>query len=757
MALVINTNMASINAQRQLSNSGMSLDRATERLSSGQRINSAKDDAAGLAISNRMTSQVRGLDQAVRNANDGVSLIQTAEGALQETTNILQRMRELAVQSSNGIYSNSDRATLNAETKQLVAELDRIAKSTSFNGQNLLDGSLGKVSLQVGSEANQTISFSINAMDAKTLGLGSTSSDMAGTHFSGAIGSATLSDGDVLINGKSIGAVASTDTLEDVLEMINTNIDSVTATAFNEVTATTVGTGITSSSATLTLTLTNPDSTSAVYTIQGTNNLDELVTAINDQTGGKVVASLSDEGKLVLANDNGATITLGGTGTTATVTGLTTSPYYGKLALTSKNGEDITITKGTNGTDADLASLGLQETRADNSVKAGSALNATAWSYGDVKINGVIIDHENTATLQGKVDNINAASDQTGVKAALKAEMVGDFDLSRTFVELSSTLSGTVTAASTLTINGVDITVTAGSTRVELAAAINAQVANTGVRAYLDEDDNFALIGAGPVTLSSTSAANLQTIIPAAQFATTTGTVLANGDSININNIEVALTAATSISGILTSINSKQSTTGVWATVNDNGDLILNSNGAFSVKAGLENGAKALSVLGLQGTDLDATDTETASPTLVLTSEKGTPISIDLTTAGATNSGLRAQNQASSGAGFGSSIASVSVDTQANAQKAIATIDNALTTINDTRAALGAVNNRLDFTVSNLSSIAEKTTAARSRIVDADFAVETANLSRSQVLQQASTAMLAQANARAQNVLSLLR
>src|SRR5690554_2951800 len=122
MALVIGTNVASLNSQRQLMNSGSALDRATERLSSGQRINSAKDDAAGLAISNRMTSQVRGLDQAIRNANDGVSLIQTAEGALQESTNILQRMRELAVQSANGIYDGATRKNLQAEVKQLQAE-----------------------------------------------------------------------------------------------------------------------------------------------------------------------------------------------------------------------------------------------------------------------------------------------------------------------------------------------------------------------------------------------------------------------------------------------------------------------------------------------------------------------------------------------------------------------------------------------------------------------------------------------------------
>ena len=128
MALVINSNIASLNAQRYLTQSGAELDKTSERLSSGQRINSAADDAAGLSISNRLTSQIKGLDQAVRNANDGISLIQTAEGALDESTNILQRARELAVQSSNGIYSDSDRASLDAEVQQLVSELDRIAE-----------------------------------------------------------------------------------------------------------------------------------------------------------------------------------------------------------------------------------------------------------------------------------------------------------------------------------------------------------------------------------------------------------------------------------------------------------------------------------------------------------------------------------------------------------------------------------------------------------------------------------------------------
>ncbi len=166
MALTINTNVASLNAQRNLGKSQNDLSRSMERLSSGLRINSAKDDAAGLAISDRMTSQIRGLNQAARNANDGISLAQTAEGAMQETTNILQRMRELAIQSANDTNSSSDRASLQAEVNQLQQEMTRIASSTSFNGQNVLDGTLNNAQFQVGANANETISFSIPSAES---------------------------------------------------------------------------------------------------------------------------------------------------------------------------------------------------------------------------------------------------------------------------------------------------------------------------------------------------------------------------------------------------------------------------------------------------------------------------------------------------------------------------------------------------------------------------------------------------------------
>ena len=163
MALYVNTNTSSLNAQNQLMKSGNTLDTAYQRLSSGLRINSASDDAAGLQISNRLTSQINGLNQAVRNANDGISLAQTAEGAMDETTNMLQRMRTLAVQSANGSNTDKDRLALQQEMEALGKEINRVAETTTFGGQNLLDGTYTGT-FQVGADANQTISFSMGTI-----------------------------------------------------------------------------------------------------------------------------------------------------------------------------------------------------------------------------------------------------------------------------------------------------------------------------------------------------------------------------------------------------------------------------------------------------------------------------------------------------------------------------------------------------------------------------------------------------------------
>lgn len=577
MPLVVNSNISSLNAQRQLLQTGADLDKASERLASGQRINSAADDAAGLAISNRQTSQIRGLDQAVRNANDGVSLIQTAEGALDETTNILQRMRELSIQSANGIYSDADRTTLDAEVQQLKAEIDRIADTTSFNGQNVLDGSLGEVALQVGSEANQTIGINIDGFN--TSNLGGAGGDVITAATTGLAALTALdAAGDLVINDVSISALDGAGTLNEALGLINGDLEGKGAEASALVTAEADGTGtgqLVAGADTLTITVTDGDGNAQASVLTGTTSLEDLASKINSDTG--VSATISDQGKLVLSAE-GAT------------------------------------------------SIGVAGNTAASGFGTGDALDTTQFSL-------VVND---------------TSTDGAGVK-------------------------------------------------IEAGTADATQINNLGLNV---NDDNGNTLGA---------------------------TVADGGNSINagdllINGVEIGAVVAdadadNTVDNLVEAINARTGETGVVAF----------------------EAAGATDQLGLRSVSGD--------PIKVEYGDNATVADVEAI------SGLNEQN-AAVGAG---SIAGVSVGTAAGAQAAIEVIDTALEQINSTRSELGAINNRLDFTVSNLTNVSENTSAARSRIVDADFAAETAQLSRAQVLQQASQAMLAQANARPQQVLSLLQ
>ncbi|MCU0976207.1 MAG: flagellin domain-containing protein [Steroidobacteraceae bacterium] len=224
---VINTNMLSLNAQRNLSSSQSSLATALQRLSSGLRINSAKDDAAGLAISERFTAQIRGLNQAVRNASDGISLAQTAEGALAEVTNNLQRIRELAVQSANATNSPSDRASLQAEVTQLLEEIGRVAAQTTFNGTELLDGSFTSAVFQVGANAGETITVT-STVDATTATLGIATADIS--TVGGASAAITAVDGALDdINGFRAEFGAIQNRFESVIANLTTAAENLTA------------------------------------------------------------------------------------------------------------------------------------------------------------------------------------------------------------------------------------------------------------------------------------------------------------------------------------------------------------------------------------------------------------------------------------------------------------------------------------------------------------------------------------------------
>jgi len=237
MAAIINTNVVSLNAQRNLTSSQNALATSLQRLSSGMRINSAKDDAAGLAISQRMTSQINGLNQAARNANDGISMSQTAEGALGEIGNNLQRIRDLSVQSRNASNSVSDRTALNNEVQQLKSEIDRVASTTSFNGIKLLDGSFNNQAFQVGANVGETISIS-SLVNAQSSALGTSTSSTANVTGAAATAFTAITAGDLTINGVSVGAVAAgTDAKtqsDNIVAAINKVSDSTSVTATSD-------------------------------------------------------------------------------------------------------------------------------------------------------------------------------------------------------------------------------------------------------------------------------------------------------------------------------------------------------------------------------------------------------------------------------------------------------------------------------------------------------------------------------------------
>jgi flagellin len=604
MPQVINTNVASLNAQRNLTTSQGQLATALQRLSSGLRINSAKDDAAGLAISERFTTQIRGLNQAVRNANDGISLAQTAEGALGETGNALQRIRELAIQSANSTNSASDRAALNAESAQLLAEIQRNGLATQFNGQNILDGTFSSAQFQVGANANQTISFGITGATTNLLG--------AYQATSTAVGTAAFDGNSFTINGVEVGVSAAT-------SAAGVTADSATAkaTAINSKTAQT-GVSATASSSVV------------GGSVTARSGLASGALLINGVAVGAVAADTSavTQGRSAATAINAVSNL---TGVSAVADAST-----GALTLSSADGRNIALTSSpatAAGAQAIQNATGLDVSTGANA--AGHEVNTLTFGAGNLDAGAPALATGDTFTIEGRVYELTTGG------------AVG-----------AGNVAVTVGAASTPTL-----------TVAALSDAINAE--------YAAGRTSVVASGASATNLTLTSDKFGSAVINYAESSAGTASVV----------ITTAGTAAADGTGVTT-----------------RGSLTLSSAAAFT----------------LGGTDL-------------------------------AEGGL-----ASASAGL-TRLDTVNISTVAGANAAIAVLDGALSQVTSMRADLGAVQNRFSSTVANLTTTAENLNAARSRILDADFAAETAALTRAQILQQAGTAILAQANSVPQNVLSLLR
>ena len=394
---VINTNLSAVAAQNSLRTSALNQTTAMERLSSGIRINSAKDDAAGLAISTRMTANIRGLSAAIRNANDGISLTQTAEGALASIGDNLQRIRELAVQSANTGNNDSDRAALNTEARQLISEIDRIANNSQFNGIKLLDGSFQNQSLQVGAgnDANDRIAISIGSAKVSALGIGSNSSYSKVLNAGTNVPTTALALGDLSINNSQIGASAS-----DGISYRNAD-----GSALAKAAAINAASGLTSVTATVGQT--------TVAGVAPTSSSSEIAAGevfINGVDIGKIGAAVGavDRGTQVSAAINAKSSQTGVTAVSDRSTGVVT--------LTAADGRNITVSATADGG----ARSGLSSTYTSTLVTSAAT---TAIAAGSLVINGVnigAVTNGATATAQAvsMAAAINALTASTGVSAA---------------------------------------------------------------------------------------------------------------------------------------------------------------------------------------------------------------------------------------------------------------------------------------------------------------------------------------------------
>ena len=442
----INTNIGALVAQSNIQKQNREMDDAMARLSSGLRINSAADDAAGTAIASKMESQVRSLDMAIRNSYDAISMTQTAEGALGEMENVLQRIRELSVQAGNSTLSSADRSSIQKEVDALINELDSIASKTNFNGVKLLDGSRDSVTFQTGIDASDALNVALEASDTTALGLKGgafvntfTSGRVSATNYS----TSTLATGAIKINGENMisGSTAfntnlstsGADAARILAAQINTNtsVHGAVATAFNELTSTQKATF----------------SQSAAFSINGdevaiASDAADLVRLINRDVS-ELTAKLNDNGTITLSNDNGDDIVFSGAGIQGAVdVGLiattTDTDHRGFIELKNKDGSPIKIEAANIqngystdvGTIADVQALGFNEVNSDKSISSGTVSANAITTAHDIKINDVAIGVSTSASAASKALSINAKTSEHGVtaNASNRVELKLDFD-----------------------------------------------------------------------------------------------------------------------------------------------------------------------------------------------------------------------------------------------------------------------------------------------------------------------------------------
>jgi flagellin len=818
---VINTNVKALAAQASMSNVNKSMETAMERLSTGIRINSAKDDAAGLAIALRMTADIRGTAVAIRNANDGISLSQTAEGGLGQINDILQRMRELAVQSSNGTASADNRAASQLEITQLKQEIDTIAGRTNFNGIKLLEGNASKMNIQTGVNAGDMMTMSIAASRTTDLGIGGRAS-LTATGQTGPQGALAkqLNAGDLIINGVQVGA--------------SNELDDTVSAAVPEVAKFTFAGTQTDTGKNIVVDGTTAFPGAAGYS-SPTVARDAFLTHYNAIATANYIATADGAAGVRLTSK-----TTGNVANLATITG--TSPTDMVASTTP------TILQGG----GDKASSAIAKVAAINAVSAQSGVSASVGKTivsgtsqgssgtaltGSVIINGVTTGDFSTTTDAGvsranTVAAINLITNQTGVRAVdtgdiakgvqliaddgrnvtvsyktltaaatgLGAEGVatGSYQLtsiSGAPIVLSSSSSGTIAnagvtagtyAANVSTVTAVARTVAttaapAASTSGVLAAgtmringiAIDAAVTASDTASNVEATSSSKSASAIAIAAAINAKTGLTGVTAKAEPNIIVGTTFTNNSldkTVRLNGVSIAITAAQAATrgGVVTEINKVSGQTGVVASDNGRGLTLTAADGRNISLAVVTNTGTADGRANSIGIDSANTFSIAAATATTFADAFTTYGSVTLTSELAFNlEGGSDGNQSFASLGFktgtvggannGIKIANVDVGTQTGAQLAITALDAAMKTVSMSQAQLGAYQNRLDSAIANLTEGSTNMNASRSRVLDTDYAKESTNLAKAQIISQAATAMLAQANQSAQSVLALLK
>ena len=686
---VINTNVKALVATESMRSNNLKLSTAMERLSTGLRINGAKDDAAGLAISNRMTAQIRGMSMAIKNANDGISMAQTADGAYGQVTSMLQRMRELAVQAANGAVSDSDRTSIQLEIDELKAEISNVADRTSFNGIKLLDGSAQEIKLQTGTNEGELLSIGFASVKTTEIGSG----DNPALTSVGGSAPVALVSGDLTINGVLVGASLAADdaasttdpSMSAIAKVAAINRVSEESGVYAKVNATTVlGSSMTALATSGTVTINGVATSSFSTTTDASISRATVVDAINnisDQTGVVAIDTGEDTRGVLLNAADGRNIRLTLTTLTAAATGLgnaTATTYGGTFSLYSTTGEAIVLDEQVGG---NIQNAGLRQgTYTSEEARTVTKERAAVANAVPISSNSGVL---NSTTLV--INGIN-------IEKAIATDDDASF----------------VTTASTKAASAIAV-----------AAAINKSTDMTGVTAKAEANivrgagtlNGITIAGVGgdrDAVLASLNAVSGQTGVVASEWGAGIQLIAEDGRNISIATDDNIAVAGIGLANTGTSIGTTSATYSTFYST-----VSMSSDTAFEVQRGSE-GDTNFELLGFREGTFGGNDT-------------------------------------------GVKIAEVDVSTQVGAGIALTAIDNAIEDVSSAQARSGAFQNRLDAAVSILSESSENASAARSRIVDTDYATETTALAKAQIVQQAATAMLAQANQQAQSVLALLQ